>query len=78
MGPGKLAGVAFDAPLRDIRDYVNAILDNRPFALHIPCPAPSWTPAIRPALPARWLDESGADTGADVVARLDTPCREKL
>jgi len=74
MGPGKLAGVAFDAPLRDIRDYVNAILDNRSFALHIPCPAPSWTPAIRPALPARWLDESGEDTGADVVARLAMPC----
>jgi len=74
MGPGKLAGVAFDAPLRGIGDYVDAILSAHPFALHIPCPAPPWTRAIRPDLPARWLDRNGEDTGADVMARLSTPC----
>ena len=78
MQPDKLAGVAFDAPLRDIRDYVDAILNARPFALHIPCPMPPWTQAIRPALPAKWLDGNGEDTGADVMARLDTRCCEKL
>jgi len=72
MQPDKLAGVAFDAPLRDIGDYVNAILNNQPFALHIPCPAQPWTRAIHPALPARWLDQDGEDTGADVMARLAT------
>jgi len=72
MQPDKLAGVAFDAPLRGIGDYVDAILSARPFALHIPCPDPPWTPAIRPALPARWLDRNGEDTGTDVMARLAT------
>jgi len=70
MWPNRLAGVAFDAPLRGIGDYVDAILNARPFALHIPCPAQPWTPAIRPALPARWLDGDGEDTGIDVMERL--------
>lgn len=74
MWPHRLAGVSFDKPLRSIRDYVDAILNARPFTLHIPCPAPSWTKSIRPDLPVRWLGRNGEDTGADVVALMSTPC----
>lgn len=74
MRPDRLAGAVFDAPLRSIRDYVDAILNNRPFALHIPCPVTPWTEAIRPALPAKWLDRNGEDTGTDVMERLAARC----
>ena len=74
MWPDRLAGAAFDAPLRGIRDYVDAILNNRRFALHLPCPVTPWTEAIRPALPAKWLDRNGEDTGTDVMERLAARC----
>jgi len=57
-----LAGVVFDRPLRDIHDYVAAILQRRPFRLHLPGPVPPWTGDIRPDLPAFWLGREGEAT----------------
>jgi len=70
MRPGNLAGVSFDAPLTDIRDYVDAILSRRPFGLFLPRPVEPWTEALAPELPAKWLDREGRDTGADVMKML--------
>ena len=67
MRPEKLAGVAFPRPLSSVHDYVSAILERRPFALHLPGPTAEWTQAVAPDLPSRWLDENGHDTGADVM-----------
>ena len=78
MWPDRLAGAAFDAPLRGIRDYVDAILNSRSFALHLPCPVTPWTEAIRPALPAKWLDRNGEDTGTDVMERLAARCPDQM
>ena len=70
MGPERLAGVVFDEPLEDIGGYVSAILERKPFALHLPGPVEPWTEAITPDLPAKWLDAEGEDTGADVMGIL--------
>lgn len=78
MSPDRLAGAAFDAPLRGIRDYVDAILNDRRFALHLPYPVTPWTEAIRPALPVKWLDRNGEDTGTDVMERLAARCPDQM
>lgn len=70
MNADNLAGVLLDHPLRDIGDFVRAILDQEPLGLHLPAPVPAWTEDMAPALPAFWLDEKGEDTGWDVAAVL--------
>ena len=67
MRPDNLAGVRFDQPLGGIRDYVDAILERRPFDLVLPRPMDPWTETLAPDLPAQWLDREGHDTGADVT-----------
>ena len=70
MSVDRLAGVAFDQPLGGIRDYVDAILNDRSIGLRLPCPATPWTEAIRPDLPVKWLDRDGSQTGIDVMEWL--------
>ena len=67
MQPEKLAGVAFDQPLENVGDYVSAILEKRPFGLHVPYVCEKWTEAIAPDLPSKWLDREGLDTHEDVM-----------
>ena len=76
MQPDRLAGVAFDRPLERIGDYVSAILEKRPFGLHMPNPAEPWTDAIEPDLPCEWLDGRGLPTGADVMEILRSASAE--
>ena len=70
MQQERLAGVVFEAPLKEIGDYVAAIRERRPFGLHVSRPAERWTEAVAPDLPAKWLDREGQDTGADVMEIL--------
>ena len=70
MTAEKLAGVTFDRPLRSIRDYVHAIVEKRPFGLHLPVQPPVWTESVTPDLPTTWLDENGSPVARDTIRVL--------
>ena len=70
MTAEKLAGVTFDRPLRSIRDYVRAIVEKRPFGLHLPVQPPVWTESVTPDLPTTWLDENGSPVARDTIRVL--------
>ena len=65
-----LAGVAFDRPLRNIHDYVSAILERRPFRRHVFAEPAVWTPDITPDLPTVWYDAEEKPADVDVMAFL--------
>ncbi len=56
MRKENLGGVVFDRPLNSIHDYVDAILNRKPFRLHVPFTAPEWTEKIQPELPVVWVE----------------------
>ena len=62
-----LAGVVFDEPLKDIRDYVRTIREHQPFGLHLPEKVPAWTEDLTPDLEAECLGRDETDTGLDVM-----------
>ena len=66
----KLGGVAFDRPLNDIHDYVDAILRREPFRILVPVALPEWTEAVRPELPVEWLDAKNKPMQVDTIAAL--------
>ncbi|MBQ9326351.1 MAG: PHP domain-containing protein [Clostridia bacterium] len=67
MGKENLAGVAFDRPLTDIQDYVQAILEKQSIGMYLPDPVAPWDESMKPDKPAVWLDAQENDSGRDVM-----------
>lgn len=74
MEAEKMGGVVFDKPLRDIHDYVRAILERRPFRCHALAEPPIWTENITPDLPTVWLDENEQPADVNIMDFLNHVC----
>ena len=68
MCEANLAGVVFDHPLRDVHDYVRAILGREAFRPSVV--PPEWTEAVAPELPVEWLDGAERPVAVDTLRAL--------
>ena len=68
----RLAGVAFDKPLESIHDYVDAILERKPFSLHAQPENMLWREDMAPSLPVEIRGEGDQVIQGDINHFLKT------
>lgn len=68
----RLSGVVFDHPLNSIHDYVDAILQKKPFGVHASEERLHWPEGFKLHLPVEIRDRNDAAMEGDVMRFLET------